>query len=246
MTDEAPQTAAPTTAPATPTPPLPAAPNRAPGAHRRSSPAGRGGRAPRGGRWRAGPGPGATLSVAGPVAVLGTLAVVLAACGSSGTNAGPTTSGTAAATTTTSGSGTTAAGGGGAGGSSTATVKLATTSAGKILENSSGMALYTFGPDHGGTQSVCTGACIEAWPPVTVPAGTTPTAGSGVTGTLGTSKQSDGALQVTYDGKLLYTFLSDQPGQVTGNGVAGFSVAKAATAAPTAATTTTGARGSNY
>ena len=243
MTDESPQTAAPTPAPPTPAPatpasPAPAAPNRAPGAHRRSSPAGRDGRAPRGGRG----GAGAALSVARPVAVLGALAVVIAACGSSGANAGPTTSGTTA--TTTGGTGTPAASTGG-GGAATATVELATTSSGKVLENSSGMALYTFGPDHGGAQSKCTGACLEAWPPLTVPAGTTPTAGSGVAGTLGTSKQSDGALQVTYDGNLLYTFLSDQPGQVTGNGVAGFSVARAATPTP-AATTTTAARGYNY
>ena len=50
-----------------------------------------------------------------------------------------------------------------------------------------------------------------------------------MTGTLGTT-MTGGALVVTYNGKELYTFLSDSPGQVTGDGVAGFSVAKVAAA----------------
>ncbi len=92
---------------------------------------------------------------------------------------------------------------------------------GTILVNSAGMALYTYGPNNGGTTNKCTGACLQAWPAVTVPAGTTPTLASGVSGTLATAKQADGTIQVTYNGQLLYTFVSDtSPGQVTGNGVA--------------------------
>jgi hypothetical protein len=60
-----------------------------------------------------------------------------------------------------------------------------------------------------------------------------------VSGTLATAQQSNGALQVTYNGALLYTFVSDtSPGQVTGNGVAGFSVAK-----PSTSSTQAGASG---
>jgi predicted lipoprotein with Yx(FWY)xxD motif len=175
------------------------------------------------------------------VIALGALAIVLAACGSS---ASPSTT-----TSASSGGGaTTSSSAGGAGTpSGAATVKIATTSMGKVLVNATGMALYTYGPDHGGAQSTCTGTCIQAWPPLTVPAGTTPSAGPGVTGTLGTSKQSNGDLQVTYDGDLLYTFLSDtSPGQVTGNGVAGFSVVKVAAAASAPVTTTTAAKGGGY
>jgi len=98
------------------------------------------------------------------------------------------------------------------------------------------MPLYTLAA---GTS--CTGACAQAWPLLTVPAGTTPKAGAGVTGTLGTT-MSGSDLVVTYNGKDLYTFLSDSPGQVTGDGVAGFSVVKVSTAAAgvsTNATTTT-------
>jgi len=167
--------------------------------------------------------------------LLGVAAVVLAACGSSGSATPPTTA---------AGSSSTAAG---SGAGAAATVQLASTGQGKVLVDNGGMALYTYGPDHGAAMSTCTGACIEAWPPLTVPAGTTPHAGTGVTGTLGVAKQADGAEQVTYDGNLLYTFLSDPgPDQVTGNGVAGFTDVAART--PASATTTTSASrsGSGY
>jgi predicted lipoprotein with Yx(FWY)xxD motif len=99
----------------------------------------------------------------------------------------------------------------------------------------------------------CTGSCAQAWPFLTVPTGTTPKAGAGVTGTLGTTT-SGGALVVTYNGKALYTFISDSAGQVTGDGVAGFSVAKVAAASgasnqspgTTAAPMTTTTSGGGY
>jgi predicted lipoprotein with Yx(FWY)xxD motif len=173
-----------------------------------------------------------------PVALFGGVALVLAACGSSSGASSTTTTSTTAGPADATGSSTTPA-----------TVLAVTTSLGKILENSSGMALYTYGPNHGGTTNMCTGACLQAWPALTVPASASPMGGPGVTGTLGTAKQADGTTQVTYDGNLLYTFLSDDAGKVTGNGVAGFSVAKV-TAASTpgaagggaAPTTTTTAR----
>jgi len=183
---------------------------------------------------------GATLAgarmkgLARPRTAVGALAVValaLAACGSSNpssaTTAPPTTgnSGTASPATT----------------AASATVKSASTSKGTILENSAGMPLYTLAA---GTS--CTGACATAWPALTVPAGTTPKAGSGVTGTLGTSMQAGGTLQVTYNGKALYTFLSDSPGQVTGDGIAGFSVAKVSAASGASSTPTTAAKSSGY
>jgi LPXTG-motif cell wall-anchored protein len=107
---------------------------------------------------------------------------------------------------------------------------------GDILTTGAGLALYSLNTDEGG-QSTCTGACAAAWPALTVPTGTTPTGGSGVTGTLATAEQANGTSQVTYNGSLLYTFEGDTPGQVTGQGVDGFSVV--ILAAITTTTTTT-------
>jgi predicted lipoprotein with Yx(FWY)xxD motif len=109
---------------------------------------------------------------------------------------------------------------------------------GTILTTSAGMTLYTFDTDHNG-QSTCHGSCAAAWPPLTVPAGTVPTGGPGVTGVVASSEQSDGTFQVTYNGSPLYTFVGDSaPGQVTGNGVAGFSVATTGAVSTTTTTTT--------
>jgi predicted lipoprotein with Yx(FWY)xxD motif len=112
------------------------------------------------------------------------------------------------------------------------------TTYGNILTTGTGLALYTLDTDHGG-QSTCTGACAAAWPALTVATGTTPTGGSGMTGTLGVAEQSNGTSQVTYSGSLLYTFEGDTPGQVTGEGVNGFSVVSVASVTTTTTTTTT-------
>lgn len=171
------------------------------------------------------------------VTALGALALVVAACGSSST-----TSATTAPASNTGTASTSAGGGSATTSASSATVRAASTNKGTVLENSAGMPLYTLAA---GTS--CTGACAQAWPALTVPAGTTPKAGAGVTGTLGTT-MAGGALQVTYNGKALYTFLSDSSGQVTGDGVAGFSIAKASASASGVSTnnTTTTSSGGGY
>jgi predicted lipoprotein with Yx(FWY)xxD motif len=114
-----------------------------------------------------------------------------------------------------------------------ATVVTATSPAfGPILTAANGLALYTYAGDLPGT-SACTGDCATTWPPLTVPAGQQPSAGPGVTGTLTTVTRADGTIQVAYDGMPLYAWRGDTaPGDVTGDGVDGFSVAKAAGGAP--------------
>ena len=76
----------------------------------------------------------------------------------------------------------------------------------------SGLTVYTFTKDvKDSGKSACTGGCISTWPALTVPAGSTPTAGDGVTGTLGTiTREDDGTLQVTYNGLPLYFFKNDK------------------------------------
>jgi predicted lipoprotein with Yx(FWY)xxD motif len=94
---------------------------------------------------------------------------------------------------------------------------------GKILTTTSGTALYTNSKDTK-NHSTVTGALLAAWPPLVVPAGTTPT-GNSVAG-LGVIKRTNGQEQVTYRGKPLYTFVKDMGNQVTGQGIKGFSVVK--------------------
>ncbi len=108
----------------------------------------------------------------------------------------------------------------GAGSGSTATaapsgsaLKSASIGGEKVLTNAKGFTLYWFAPDTS-TKSVCNGGCAVYWPPV---AGQ-PTAGAGVTGTIGTIKRANGAVQATYDGHPLYTYIGDgAPGKATGN-----------------------------
>ena len=90
---------------------------------------------------------------------------------------------------------------------------------GTVLVAANGMTVYTFTKDvkDSGT-SACTGGCLTTWPALTVPAGTTPTGGTGVTGKLGTfTRADDGTLQVTYNGLPLYFFANDKaPGDANG------------------------------
>jgi predicted lipoprotein with Yx(FWY)xxD motif len=84
-----------------------------------------------------------------------------------------------------------------------------------VVTDAKGLTLYWFAPDTS-TTSKCTGSCATYWPPVTGPV----TAGTGVTGTLGTITRSDGTTQATYDGHPLYTYAGDSaPGQAKGNGL---------------------------
>jgi predicted lipoprotein with Yx(FWY)xxD motif len=81
------------------------------------------------------------------------------------------------------------------------------------------MTVYTFTHDTKGSgTSACTAGCLQRWPALTVPSGTTPTAGDGVTGTLGTiTRPDDGSTQVTYNGLPLYFFSGDAaPGDANG------------------------------
>jgi len=104
-----------------------------------------------------------------------------------------------------------------------ATVRTASaTVAGKtetILVNSGGLPLYFYRPDTA-ARSFVTGGVAALWPPLTSAA---PTA-AGASGTLTVVNDAHGH-QVAYNGHLLYTFVSDHAGQVTGQGVQNFFVA---------------------
>jgi predicted lipoprotein with Yx(FWY)xxD motif len=135
-------------------------------------------------------------------------ALVLAACGSSGSS-GTSSSSTPAATSATSSA------------RPASVVATKTTSLGTFLVDSKGRALYLWDADHG-SMSTCSGACAQAWPPLTTSG--TPKAGGKVKASLlGTTTRPDGSREVTYAGHPLYYFEGDSaPGQTTGQGSDGF------------------------
>jgi predicted lipoprotein with Yx(FWY)xxD motif len=105
-------------------------------------------------------------------------------------------------------------------------VNMATSTLGPVLTGPNGLTLYTRTGDTATTSS-CTGQCATNWPPLTVATGGAATGGTGVSGTFATLTRADATIQVTYNGLPLYGWLKDtKPGDVTGQGVGGFSVAK--------------------
>jgi predicted lipoprotein with Yx(FWY)xxD motif len=113
---------------------------------------------------------------------------------------------------------------GGGGGDATAMPGTATNAvsvkdvagAGTVLVDSSGQALYASDQEAAAGKILCTGACNSFWEPVIVN-GNVASSGS-VPGKLGVVKRPDGGMQATYNGKPLYAFTQDQPGEVTGEG----------------------------
>ena len=93
-----------------------------------------------------------------------------------------------------------------------ARLTVRSTEYGKVVFGPSGKVAYVFGADHGST-SRCYGVCAKAWPPLLTTGA--PLAGSGVEAKLlGSTRRSDGSLQVTYGGHPLYYYSADKIGQI--------------------------------
>jgi len=154
---------------------------------------------------------GRTRLAAGVGGALGAAALV-AACSSGGTSStGATASGTPAGASSSSGGST----------SGGTVIETASSSAGTVLTNGSGRAVYLWAKDTGNTSN-CNGACAGAWPPVTT-TGSATASGGAKASDLGTISRSDGSKQVTYDGHPLYYFSGDSgPGTASGQGSDGF------------------------
>jgi predicted lipoprotein with Yx(FWY)xxD motif len=99
-------------------------------------------------------------------------------------------------------------------------VSVRSSSLGKILVDSRGLTLYTYGHDKRNV-SVCTDVCARVWPPATVSG--TPTAATGVSRErLKTITRSDHRTQLVYSGHPLYTFSEDtRRGEMGGEGFLG-------------------------
>jgi predicted lipoprotein with Yx(FWY)xxD motif len=90
---------------------------------------------------------------------------------------------------------------------------------GYVLAEANGQVVYTYAHDPKGGTPTCTGSCAAIWLPVT---GVPKTAlGETFPGTFGLVTRSDGTKQMTYNGYPLYTYKGAPPLATTGNGVGG-------------------------
>lgn len=97
---------------------------------------------------------------------------------------------------------------------------MAKTSMGQIWVDAKGMALYTFDKDKG-DKSMCNDQCAAVWPPLAA------AADAAASGKWTIVVRDDGSKMWAYAGHPLYTFVKDtKPGEVTGDNVEGFHVAK--------------------
>ena len=148
---------------------------------------------------------------------LGSLALLLTACGgSSGSSStsSPTTTSTAKPG---NGAPSSAALGGITPGSTVLHVQKS--AIGWVLALSNGQVVYTYDKDPKGGASACTGSCAQVWKPVTGKPLASP-ADTGL-GTLGTVATATGAKQITYNGSPLYTYKGAKPLATKGNGIGG-------------------------
>jgi predicted lipoprotein with Yx(FWY)xxD motif len=102
-----------------------------------------------------------------------------------------------------------------------AIVKVGPSNLGRVLVDAHGKTLYIWAHDKG-AKSTCYGDCAEYWPPLLTHG--KPVANAGAKAALlGTSRRSDGRMQVTYAGHPLYYFVQDvKAGQTKGEGLTGF------------------------
>jgi len=128
-------------------------------------------------------------------------------------------------------------------GSSPAVVKVGSTGLGRVLVDAKGKTLYLWAHDRT-AKSTCYGDCAEYWPPL-ITNGKPSAIGGANAKLVGTTRRTDGRIQVTYNGHPLYDFVQDtKPGLAKGEGLTGFggrwdpvSAAGRAVQAPPAPTT---------
>jgi predicted lipoprotein with Yx(FWY)xxD motif len=100
-------------------------------------------------------------------------------------------------------------------------VAVAGSPLGQLIVDGSGRSLYLFEGDTTNA-STCYDACAEAWPPLLTVG--SPDAGPNVSHPdLATATRRDGAVQVTYHGHPLYSFVGDKhAGDTNGQGLTAF------------------------
>jgi predicted lipoprotein with Yx(FWY)xxD motif len=124
-------------------------------------------------------------------------AVVLAACGGGGGDNGNATASDA--------------------GSGSGIVSVRSVDGTDVLADSEGRTLYTTVAEKSGRVR-CTGGCTSFWDPIGASASESESASADLNLDLGVVKRSDGERQLTFDGRPLYAFSEEGPGELTGDG----------------------------
>jgi predicted lipoprotein with Yx(FWY)xxD motif len=102
-----------------------------------------------------------------------------------------------------------------------AIVKVGPSNLGRVLVDAHGKTLYIWAHDKT-PKSTCNGDCAVYWPPLITKGQPKAIAGAN-SKLLGTSRRSDGRMQVTYAGHPLYYFVKDtKAGQTNGEALTGF------------------------
>jgi predicted lipoprotein with Yx(FWY)xxD motif len=143
---------------------------------------------------------------------LGSLALLLTACGGSSSSSSSASSGS----TPTAGQPSAAVGLPSPG---TQVLIVQRSNLGWVLAEANGTVVYTYGNDTKGGTPTCTGSCAAAWPAVTGLPKVGPA--DNLPGTLGTVTMSNGAKQITYNGYPLYTLKGAGALSTKGNGLDG-------------------------
>ena len=87
-----------------------------------------------------------------------------------------------------------------------------------LLGDSLGKTLYVFDVDQGSGTSKCTGDCAEVWPPYLI----SKEESSGLAAPLGSVERPNRKLQLTYEGRPVYTYIYDRKvGDELGDGLGG-------------------------
>jgi predicted lipoprotein with Yx(FWY)xxD motif len=148
---------------------------------------------------------------------IGSLALLLTACGgSSGSSSGASTS-TPASTSTANPAASPSSQLGVTPGSTVLHVQKS--NLGYVLAMGNGQVLYTYDKDSKGSAPVCTGSCADTWIPV---AGKKPAISPADTGLGALGTVTNGSVtQITYNGLPLYTYKGAKALTTTGNGVGG-------------------------
>ncbi len=148
---------------------------------------------------------------------IGSLALLLTACGGSSGSSSTSTS-TPASTSTGNPAAQPSNNLGVVPGSTVLHVQKAG-SLGYVLAMGNGQVVYMYDKDTKGGTSACTGSCAATWLPVTGSKPAVSPADTGL-GTLGTVTNGS-VKQITYNGMPLYTYKGAKPLAATGNGMGG-------------------------